>query len=201
MKLSNYKWLVLFVALGILRLVDLHFDSPTYMLVYMDQAKKAAIKNKTELALKLYEKAAGYNKTSPHPYYQMALLYGQLNDEGERIKHFKKVVELGSSIDRINAYPYIRRDIEYANACYQVGLDFKNRGEILKAMRLFEYSLNHYHLFHQSSYELGMIYSRLNDKSHALAQVHMISDDVTGNNGLSVRLLDNIYKDHPQWRN
>ncbi len=198
-KLNNKTVLLIVLGLGVLRLVDTQLPSPAYAKLYLDLGEQAQKHKEYHRAIAYYNKTLAANKMSNKGYYRLALLYQELNDQDNMLKYFKKVVAIGSDVTNIKVNPYERRDIEYADACYYVGLDYKNQNNIPMAMRFFELSLNHYRPYPQSTYQLGLIYDQLNNKEKALEQVGLITKDAS-TIALGQKLKTILLNDHPDWR-
>ena len=185
------------IAMITLRFAELKLNAPNYMKAYMDLGQKNAAQTNYPQAIKDFQKATQINPTSALPYYQLALIYEKLNDQENKMKNFEKVVELGSTIDRMKNIPYKRRDWEFAHACYEVGTKYKNNGNLPMAIRMFELSLNHNELFTKSACQLGLIYNDINQKDKTFKYLYTL--DNTNDRESIGKLGHAMHTLHPEW--
>jgi tetratricopeptide (TPR) repeat protein len=192
------KWFLLFIGIVCLKVIDLRIPAPAYAKLFIYLGEKAESKQQTQKAVEDYLRAINYNKNSPRPYYKLAYLYEKIGDEKSKIKYFEKAFEMGSDIDRMTVYPYQRRDLDYARACHAVGVEYQKKGDLADAIRLFELSLNHYSPFPESSYQLGLIYSQLNDPDKTIYYYRELRGEAA-NDQLLQDMRTLVLKSHSNW--
>ena len=198
MKITFKTVLIIFIALALLRLAELQINAPNYMKAYLDMGQKSAALGQYSDAIKYYKKAIAKNPKSIKPYYHLALVYEQLNEQENKMKHFKKIVEIGANTDLLKQHFYDGQSWDLAHAYYEVGKNHVAQENLPMAIRNFELSLNHNIQFTKSYLELGLVYCQLNAKEKAFHYLNILKIDTNDHESIGVLNLA-MRKMHPEW--